>query len=101
MTDLEAAGVGEDLEAEVLARQRPRQTLIRWARWSSICSTRRRRSSYGEVFRATRCPTTPTRTSRISIRAWRKCLRNSLQTLRKSRYRGWLAGDVPGLLRRG
>jgi len=28
------------------------------ARWSSICSSRRRRSSYGEALRATRCPTT-------------------------------------------
>src|SRR5207244_1959182 len=77
-------GDGGALAAEVLETQRQRLKRTRSALWSSICSMPRPSSCSGEARLAIHSPTTPTRTSRIWIRAWRKCSRTSLQALRRS-----------------
>src|SRR3984957_18033477 len=50
-----------------------RRTPTRWARWLSICSTRTPRNSFGEGRPVTLSQTSPTRTSRISTRACKRC----------------------------
>src|SRR6266436_3632827 len=84
MTGSAEAGVGGALVAEVLETQRPRLKRTRSALWSWICSMPRPSNCSGEACLAIHSPTTPTRTSRIWIRAWRKCSRTSLQALRRS-----------------
>src|SRR2546429_9711558 len=84
MTGSVEAGDGGALAAEVLETQRQRLKRTRSALWAAICSMPRPSSCSGEARLAIHSPTTPTRTSRIWIRAWRKCSRTSLQALRRS-----------------